>query len=280
MEGYLYAVRLDQAKWDDRIMWEFRASGAVNTQVALANGRVYFGCNGGSIYCLDEKTGVLIWEMPVDQVEHRARKHFSTPLVHGNRVYVGAANNRVYALDAETGNVIWETEVSDWVRAKPVAFDGNIFIATVDGKLHCIDSVGTLSWSKTISTHPVYADIVLTEDHLLISDSNLMLYCLSADGETVWEKSTLNAFVDSSGQRIFTDELSGGTYYQSKPTAYRGSVYFGTPAGFLHAVNAETGEEVWRFEMGAAICEGPACVDGTVFAGQDRRGRCFYCVDG
>ena len=156
MEGYLYALRLDNASSDERIArdrriaWKFKASGAVNTQVALANGRVYFGCNGGSVYCLDEKTGKRIWERRVDPVEHRARKHFSTPLVHGDQVYVGAANNHVYALDAETGTVIWATETPDWVRARPVAFGKTILVATVNGKLLCIDSDGMLSWSKAI----------------------------------------------------------------------------------------------------------------------------------
>ena len=132
---------------------------------------------------------------------------------------------------------------------------------------------------NVISSHPIYADIVLAEDHLLICDSNFMLYCLSADGEIVWEKSILNAFVDSAGQRIFTNELSGGTYYQSKPTAYRGKLYVGTPARFLHALNADTGAEIWKFEMGAAISVGPACADGRVFAGQQGGERFFYCLD-
>ncbi len=283
MEGYLYALKLDSVRSDDRVTWTFKASGAVNTQVELANGRVFFGCNSGSIYCLDEKTGTLIWERRVDPVEHRARKHFSTPLVHGEYVYVGAANKRVYALDAETGAVAWETETSDWVRARPVALGDSVLVATVDGKLHCInasgDSAGALSWSKAVSTHPIYADIVYAEDRLLISDSNLMLTCLSPDGQRLWEKSTLNAFVDSTGQRIFTDQLSGGTYYQSKPTAYRGKLFFGTPSGFLHAANAETGEEIWKFEMGAAISVGPACADGRIFAGQQGGERFFYCID-
>lgn len=279
MEAYLYALRLDRDPGQDRIAWNFKASGAVNTQVALPNGRVFFGSNGGSVYCLDEKTGALLWERPVDPVEHRARKHFSTPLVHGDRVYVGAANNRVYALDAEAGTVVWETEVSDWIRARPVTDGEDVFVATIDGILHCINQDGALSWSKAISTHPIYAAITLAEGHLLICDSNLMLYCLATDGQIVWKKSTLNAFVDSAGQRIFTDELSGGTYYQSKPTAYRGKIFFGAPSGFLHAADAETGEEIWKFEMGAAISVGPACADGRVFAGQQGGERFFYCVD-
>ena len=72
MEGYLYALWLDRVEHDaagaflpankaTRIAWQFKASGAVNTQVELANGRVFFGCNGGSVYCLDEQTGALLW---------------------------------------------------------------------------------------------------------------------------------------------------------------------------------------------------------------------------
>ena len=79
MEGYLYALQLAGASADKRMAWKFRAYGAVNTQVALANDCVFFGCNGGSIYCLDEKTGAPIWERCVGPVEHRARKHFTTP---------------------------------------------------------------------------------------------------------------------------------------------------------------------------------------------------------
>jgi len=91
--GYLYALWLDRVEHDaageflpankaTRIAWQFKASGAVNTQVELANGRVFFGCNGGSVYCLEEQTGALLWQRRVDQIEPRARKHFSTPLVH------------------------------------------------------------------------------------------------------------------------------------------------------------------------------------------------------
>jgi len=283
MEGYLYALHLAGASTDERVAWTFRAAGAVNTQVALADDHVFFGCNGGSVVCLDETTGALIWERRLDPVEHRARKHFTTPIVCDGRVYIGAASKRVYALDAGTGAVIWTTKVSDWVRASPAAIGDSVLVATVDGMLHCINAhgnaAGTLAWSKVISTHPIYADLVCAEDRTLVSDSNLMLYCLSADGELIWERSTLNAFLDSTGQRIFTDTLSGGTYYQSKPTAYRDKVFFGTPSGFLHAVNPETGEEIWKFEMGAAISVGPACADGRIFAGQQGGERFFYCLD-
>ncbi len=106
-----------------------------------------------------------------------------------------------------------------------------------------------------------------------------MLYCLSPKGKKRWEKSILSAFKNEQGERIFTDQLSGGTFYQSKPTAADGRLFFGTPSGFLYSVDAETGEENWKFEMGGAISVGPAIADGKVYAGQQGGERFFYCLD-
>jgi outer membrane protein assembly factor BamB len=55
-----------------------------------------------------------------------------------------------------------------------------------------------------------------------------------------------------------------------------GTVYASTDA--LHAVDAETGEERWRFEPAARVSGSPAVADGAVFAGTSQ-GR-LYAVDG
>ena len=112
-----------------------------------------------------------------------------------------------------------------------------------------------------------------------MSDSDLWLRRIDAAGDVLWKRSLLNAFENEKGKRIFTDFLSGGTYYQSKPTAADGKVYFGNAGGFLFCVDAETGEEIWKFEMGGAISVGPAIGEGKVFAGQQGGERFFYCVD-
>jgi outer membrane protein assembly factor BamB len=278
MEGYLYALQLKGGNVQQRIAWNFRTEGSVNTQVAVDEGRVYFGANGGSVYCLDEATGRKIWQTRMTTVEPGARKHFSTPMVVDGKVYVGAANRRFYCLDAQTGDVLWEYEVEDWIRSRPVVTAEGVYAATVNGKLYCFSKTGKLQWIKVVSPHPIYADLTAAGDRLLLTDSNLYLYCMSPDGELAWRKSVLNCFYKD-GERIFTDQLSGGTYYQSKPTAYQGKIYFGNPAGFLYAVDAESGREVWKFEMGAAISVGPAIVDGKVYAGQQGGERFFYCLD-
>lgn len=279
MEGYLYALRLAGTNGEERIEWKFHANGSINTAVTLDSGRVYFGANGGSIYCLDEKDGSLIWETKVTDIEHGARKHFTVPTVDGDVVYVGAANKRVYALNTSTGEILWEVETDDWVRARPALTKTGIMVALVDGQVLGLSPKGKVEWKKKVSSHPIYADLVSTSRGVLISDSDLWIYSLNSQGDVTWKKSILSGYENEAGERIFTDVLSGGTYYQSKPTAYQGKLFFGNPAGFLYGVDAETGKELWKFEMGAAISVGPAVADGKVYAGQQGGERWFYCLD-
>ena len=283
-EGYLYALRLGSSP--SPILWSFRAEGAVNTAVAVDAGRVYFGCNGGFIYCLEAESGAAVWKIRPARPDPAARKHFSTPAIHGGRLYVGDANRGLHCLDLATGSTVWRAELSDWIRSRPATTSRGVFAATLDGRLHLLSAEGDLVWSRTVTTHPIYADLAgadmapagPTAPVVVLVDSNLIAFCVDLNGEVLWEKSLLDSFIDENGNRIFTDQLSGGTYYQSKPTTYGGRLYFGSPSGFLFAVDAGSGEEVWRFEMGAAISVGPACADGRIFAGQQGGERFFYCL--
>ncbi len=279
MEGYLYALNLSGAGTGNRIGWTFKAKGSVNTSVAVEEGKVYFGSNGGSIYCLDASDGALLWEYRVPQVELGARKQFTTPTRFRDFIYVGCANKSLYCLDAGTGALQWRVEADDWIRSRPYADDAGVRFASLSGRLYQVSHEGEIVWDRIISDHPIYADLAGKDDRLLITDSHLMLYCCDADGKEIWSKSILCSFTNEQGDRIFTDQLSGGTFYQSKPTAAGGNLVFGTPSGFLYSVDAETGEEQWKFEMGGAISVGAALADWKVYAGQQGGERFFYCLD-
>jgi outer membrane protein assembly factor BamB len=78
---------------------------------------------------------------------------------------------------------------------------------------------------------------------------------------------------------IHTEQIAGGAYFQSKPTAQDGLVFFGTPSRFVYALEAETGREVWKFELGAAVSGAPEFNEGRIFIGQQGGENDFYCLD-
>ena len=115
-------------------------------------------------------------------------------------------------------------------------------------------------------------------NRIVINDSDLWSYCVDTNGSSVWKMSLIDSFMKD-GNRIFNDQIAGGAYYQSKPTAANDTVYFGTPMRFVYAVDAHTGKEKWKFELGASISGAPTIGDGKIFVGQQGGEDEFYCLD-
>jgi len=144
--------------------------------------------------------------------------------------------------------------------------------------VYCINEDGTIRWQKQVGTHPVYADIVGSGHRALITTSDLKVYCIDIrSGNLLWEHFALDqAIVD--GRRYQADELACGGWFQSKPTAVDGIIYIGTPSRFVLALDHNTGEEIWRYEVGGAVSAAPAIADNNVFFGQKGE-EFFYCLD-
>lgn len=88
-----------------------------------------------------------------------ARGQESTPLVIDGTMYLTTAWSKVFALDARSGQLIWEYDPAvpgekakdaccDVVNRGVAAFDGKIFVGTLDGRLVALDAAtGKPIWS-------------------------------------------------------------------------------------------------------------------------------------
>lgn len=264
-----------------RVAWQFKAGGAVNTPATTDDKRVFFGANDGVMTCLDKSSGAIIWQTEIDDKEPRSFKFFSKPVLNGNHLYVGTAARHLYCLDASSGQKRWAVPMEDWIRSAPVVHGDTVWVVAMDGTAYCLrdkgESVAVL-WQRKIGAHPVYADLVYADGRLLVSSSDLRLWCLDAQtGEVIWQHSALDE-VAIRGRRYRADELACGGWYQSKPTAADGTIFVGTPSRFVFALDHETGAEKWRFEMGGAVSGAPAYADGRIFIGQ-KGDEYFFCLD-
>lgn len=174
----------------------------------------------------------------------------------------------VFALDLRTGDLLWSVEV-DAVPfgSTPAVADGIIYIAGLNGTVYAIDldtqeTLWTASLGSSTSSSPVVVGDIIAcgadDDHLHVLDR--------ADGTERWAL-----------------RVGEGTSYVLGPSpSYANDVLYYASLnadrdGALHAANAGTGEELWRFAPDNPGLGTPAIADDVAYVGSDAGG--VYAID-
>jgi outer membrane protein assembly factor BamB len=222
----------------------------------------------------------LIWHKP-----YGGR---SAPLVMNGRVFLindaGEGLNeqeRVMCFDAQKGDVLWEHKfnvfhtdiVSDRVGWTNLAGDpetGNVYAQGVQGLLLAFDRDGKLLWSHS-----------LTEEYGRISGYGGRVTSPTVDGDLVivglvnasWGDqgrpgNRYLALDKSTGIPVWWSDVGpfGGTYYSVPVVAVINGerlLITGGCDGYLHALRVRTGEQVWKYQVGARAINSSPVVEGT-----------------
>lgn len=283
--GQVYRLGLDSPKplWQQELKANLRGTPGVGRSC------LFVGDTQRTLHAVDRSNGKTKWtfQAEVTESEPRAYQFFSTALEaeisslpNPVRVYVGAASGYLYCLNATDGTLIWKRKLSDWIRSKPIVIGETIYVATLDAKLVALQDHGdsaTELWTTTLGEHGFTADLTGTENGILASGMDLILYSVSPrTGTLKWRHSLIDgAWIN--GTRHQADVFAG--QYQTSPVIVDGVVYIGGPDGFLNAHDAQTGEKLWRFEARGRISATPRVAEGKVFVGQNARYNEYYAVD-
>lgn len=123
---------------------------------------------------------------------------------------------------------------------QPIIADGRVFIGTMAGKLHAMDSDnGKVIWlfksnSAILHTCAVY------DKKIFFGDADGKIYAVNArDGRLLWSVKTGSAIWNS-------------------PLVYEGVVVIGGRDSALYAVDAETGRIKWKAKIGGPLLSSPA----------------------
>jgi outer membrane protein assembly factor BamB len=116
-----------------KLVWEFAAKGAIATDPAVADGRLYFGTESRFFYCLNVETGKKFW----------ARRIQGAPLhpvlVLGRRLVVPASNSVIYFISRRGGSILsWEAVPSRVVH-DPAAAGPVILVSSGGPSLAVLD---------------------------------------------------------------------------------------------------------------------------------------------
>ncbi len=209
--------------------WDFFTSSPV-----FHDGKVYFGSGDYHIYCLNAKTGAVVWKFKTQDVVH------ASPAIYKGKVYVGSFDGHFYALNAKTGEKVWKfmgKEDNKWghclegFQASPAVKDGVVYCGSRDTYMYAFNAEnGNILWK---TKNPVNS--WFTSSVAIRGDK---LFCGSSDAKKfyVFDKNT----------GAILHEHFVGTLPFSSPAISGRTVFMGSLIGNLYAFDAETWKEKWK----------------------------------
>jgi len=219
------------------------------TSTVIADGMVfaYGGPTGwsgedGALYCLDEFTGAILWNISIPTPAYGS---WSSPAYHNGRVFT-STGIEAGCYNAATGEQIWAFENptnEPGVNGGPVVADGKVIVNDWQaGHYYCLDEeTGELLWTfaegQTGSWAVGYAQgVAAYEDGKFYLTTWLYVggnvYCVDADtGEEIWNQTTP---LDICGSPAVVD----GTVYVTNYDFYGD--------GAIYAMDASDGDVLWQ----------------------------------
>ena len=282
--AFLRSVDLQtgQVKWSYDIRQQSRWSTAVIPAAVGTDGQTaYVGVqtmdDGGSveIHAVSVSDGSPVWPHPAPLAP--ATTFLTRPAVLAGTLYAGVNLSQHIGLaqgDPGTGTITvrllgQEPMLADYMT-DPVVDAAGIYLGwkaqTGTGYVAAFTADPqdwTPSWQVTLPA-AVTADLVPGGSTLFVPAGGTILALNTANGSTAW-----------------SHQLSGSPV-QSRPVLAGSTLYAGSTDGVLYALDAATGTEQWRVDIGSPITTDLVNEDGVLYfatAGDDASGPAFWAVD-
>ena len=237
----------------------------------------------------------------------------STPIVLNNRVYVIGRvgmditeQEQVACFDAETGKMLWEHRFNvfhstipfnrlGWTSLAGDTETGYIYAHTISGVFACFDKDGKIVWSRSLTEEfgrfTGYGGRTVTP--VVDRDFVILSFLNTSWGSHAAMRHRYFAFDKKTGEVAWTTKPGGPpkdtTYPVSVVTEINGRrlLIDGNSDGHVYAMDVQTGEKVWGFQVSQGPLNASVVVDGTrVYASHNREntdttvmGR-VVCIDG
>jgi outer membrane protein assembly factor BamB len=253
--GNAKAVRLR----DRKILWERttdpKDSGTPTdvTAPVYHQGKVFFAYVDGNLVAVDAAGGKQVW----------TRKLFghleSSPMAVGGTLYLGTDKTNVVAVRASDGKVLWQFNSPGAIKASPSFHDGRIYVADYEGAMFCLDAKsGKPIWrTNTTRAAPFGQGGFYSSPAIAFG----RVYAGRDDG-------TIFAFDEKTGKVRWsfpTRNFVYGSPAVAKVPGTPPSVYIGSYDEHFYALNALTGRQEWRYDIGGPVPGTATVIGHTVY---------------
>ena len=209
--------------------WIQKTGVGVYSSPAYSKGRVFVGDDLGILTAYDVKTGKQLW-----QFRTKARI-VGTPAAANGIVVTGSADHSIYGVSAKTGKLLWRVECGAPVLGAVTIDGGQCFVGASDHKMRCIAlKTGKIVWTLDGVEGYIETKPLVTSQHVVFGAWDNLLYSASRkDGTLEWKWKV----------------EKGSTHYSPAavwPVEAEGKVFVADPDRALSAIDAQTGQTVWR----------------------------------
>jgi len=237
-------------------LWQQNVGEVVTTPLIVGDS-VYVATTEGRLLSFFLAGGQPKWVYPEGEPAGPFR---TAPAFDGDTIYLASADGFIHAVDINTGLAACEPVNTRFdIQINPMIMGETLFMGTVGASVltYSIETCWGLPPDYTIYPVPTEEGAIVTTDALYYVDG-LNLHGVGLAPEGWLEGNTPFLWPHS-----FTDE----NLITTPPILAKGLIYVGTGSGNVYAVNAETGEEAWRYRTGSrAIRHELLVVEGAVFA--------------
>jgi outer membrane protein assembly factor BamB len=186
MDHHVYAIDPDlKPVWSQPAALDASVVGSP----VVADGKVYVGTVGGTIYAIDATNGSIIWQHTVDGIinDHLAVSpgHVFASVVTGN---VG----KLYALNMEDGSELWTLSSDSGLVASPLVKDSTLIFVSENGAVRAVDFDGKALWQYVFESKlnvKLYSNPVAAGDLILVAPfgkSDMMIVAFDNNGNQKW----------------------------------------------------------------------------------------------
>jgi len=273
----------------------FRAGGRIAASPVIGpDGTIYVGSVDGTFNAI-RRDGRMRWSYVA------GTPIFSTAAIsESGVVYVGCDDDTLLAFTAD-GAVRWSYRQKQDVDSSPVIADDGIIYVGGEG-LHAVSSSGERRWMSYLGGQHVSATpAVLPDGRVAVGSHDHRVYAVQPDGTTSWAFATggpvegpVSALgggdlvfgsgdgkvyrLSADGGRRFAVDVGGAVRGGVACAADEETLYVGTMAGDLVAVDAAKGAIEWRVKTGGPIRATPMLdPEGRLYVGS--RDHWLYAVD-
>ena len=207
--------------------WIVKLGDGTVSSPSIAGDRLFIGCNSGTFYCINIKTGKIIWQKktlgPID----------SSPLLANGLAIVGSRDGKIYVFDQYNGNVV-RTIPAGLQLSSPALGPGGEMLTGL-GPPH--DGFVMYRWENKKTLWKLdfpqmsYSSPAIAGNTALIGANNGRLYCLDlAQKDTAWSYQMR------------------GEIYMASPAIMHGKVYLspGNRDASVYALSLNDGSLYWK----------------------------------